>query len=276
MQASGTLNAHKALSAAIALPDQSATLIGASVLPASRSVQVGNTATAFATIINAGSAQATSCSISPVTSVFANFSYQTTDPATNAPIGSPNTPVDISAGAAQSFIISFTTTAPFTPTNIELAFDCTNSDTATVIQGVNTLLLSASSGPVADIVALAATPSGDGIVKLPGNSGSNAFVVATVNVGSQGVITATPDTGNASLPISLLICETNPTTSTCLSAPSTSVTTTISGGATPTFAIFVSGNGFVAFDPANNRIFVEFQDSGGITRGATSVAVQTL
>ena len=52
-------------------------------------------------------------------------------------------------------------------------------------------------------------------------------------------------------------------------------TTNIAANATPTFAIFVRGSGNVLFDPARNRIFVRFKDGGGVTRGATSVAVRT-
>src|SRR5271170_7482691 len=97
----------------------------AAVLPSSRSVQVGNTATAFATIINGGPSALSGCAIVPVTTIPASFVYQTTNPATNALTGSPNTPASIAAGASQSFVIAFTPTAPFAPTVVMLGFDCT-------------------------------------------------------------------------------------------------------------------------------------------------------
>jgi hypothetical protein len=53
------------------------------------------------------------------------------------------------------------------------------------------------------------------------------------------------------------------------------VTTQINTNATPTFGIFVQGNGTVPFDPAANRVFVRFKDGGNVTRGSTSVAVRT-
>src|SRR5262245_16582450 len=55
----------------------------ASVLPSSRSVQVGFPASAFATIINAGTSPAIGVCISPITSIPAEFSFQTTNPSTN-------------------------------------------------------------------------------------------------------------------------------------------------------------------------------------------------
>jgi hypothetical protein len=252
------------------------TTLAAASLPTSRSIQLGSTATAFATIINAGTAAATSCDITPLTVVPGAFVYQTTDPATNALIGNPDTPVDIAAGALQTFLFAFTPTVEIVPTDVELGYDCTNTEPAPVTLGLNTLLLSASSTPVPDIVALSATPTGDGIVALPGDTGANAFAVATVNVGSTDTITAAADTGTATLPVTLLICESIPATGECLSAPAASVTTSINAGATPTFSIFVTGTGTVPFDPANNRIVVEFKDAGGVVRGSTSVAVRTL
>src|SRR5262249_1133388 len=71
----------------------------AAVLPSSRSVQVGAQATAFATIINTGTSTATGCKIAPGTAVSASFDFQTTNSATNAVTGTPNTPVDIPANA---------------------------------------------------------------------------------------------------------------------------------------------------------------------------------
>jgi len=253
-----------------------ADVLVASVLPSSRSAEVGVTTGAFASVINTDTAAATNCFIEPITSVPADFLYQTTDPATNALTGTPGTPVSIAAGALQTFVFAFTPTAPFGPTDIQLSFDCDNTNPAQVVTGVNTLLLSASATPVPDIVALVATPTGDGIVNLPGTLGANAFAVATVNVGAVGDITATADTGAATLPVDLFICATNPVTGACLSPPATSTTLTINAGATPTFTIFVNGNGSIPFDPANNRIFVRFKDAGDVTRGSTSVAVQTV
>jgi hypothetical protein len=251
------------------------TSLVAAMLPSSRSVQLGVAATAFATIINAGAVTATGCGISTITTIAANFSYQSTDPATNQVTGSPNTPVNIAAGAAQSFVIALTPTAPITSTDVQFNYNCTNASPAPTIVGLNTLLFSASATPVPDIVALAATLANDGIVNIPGATGTGAFAVATVNVGASGGITASADAGSASLPLNIFLCETNPATGQCISAIGSSVTTQINANATPTFAVFVQGNGNVPFDPAVNRVFVRFKDSGNVTRGSTSVAVRT-
>jgi glucose/arabinose dehydrogenase len=249
--------------------------LAAAVLPGNRSVQVGITATAFATIINGGSATATACALSLVTSLPATFSYQTTDPATNVAVGFPNTPVNIASGAAQTYVFALTPSAPIPPTDVQLDFDCANNNPASILPGLNTLLFSASNSPVPDIVALAATTSNDGVLNIPGTNGSGAFAVATVNVGASATITASADTGGANIPVNIFVCETNPVTGACLSIPTNTVTTTVNSGETPTFGIFVQANGNVPFNPAANRIFVRFKDNVNVPRGSTSVAVTT-
>src|SRR5262249_53457419 len=123
-------------------------------------------------------------------------------------------------------------------------------------------------------VALAATVQNDGIVHIPGNTATGAFAVATINVGAAGDITASADTGGATLPVAIALCQTN-TTGGCMSPPSPTVQTSIGANGTPTFAVFVAGQDFVPFDPAKNRVFVRFMDADGTVRGATSVAVRT-
>jgi hypothetical protein len=183
--------------------------------------------------------------------------------------------VDIPAHAAQSFVFALTPTIAISPTEVALSFTCTNSTPAPSIVGLNTLLFSAATTPIPDIVALAATLTNDGIVTIPGTTGTGVFSVATVNVGASGTLTATADTGGASLSLNLTLCQTNPITGDCLAPPATSVLTQIDANATPTFGIFVAGSGPVPFDPAQHRIRVRFTDASGVVRGATSAAVRT-
>lgn len=252
----------------------SASPLVSAVLPTSRSVQVCATATAFATIINAGTTAASGCAIAPLGGLPLNFLYQTTDPSTNALTGTANTPVNIAAGAAQSFLIALTPTAAFNATNVNFSFACTNAAAAPTQTGLNTLLLSGSTSPVPDIVALAA--SGDpGIVDIPGTTGTGVFAVATVNLGADATITASANTGTSTLPVTLTICQTVPATGACMASPAATVQTDIQPNATPTFGIFVAGGGAITFDPANSRVFVQFADPSGNVRGETSVAVRT-
>jgi virginiamycin B lyase len=258
------------------LPLSSSIQLFGAVLPSSRSPQVGGIpATAFATIINAGSSTATACGIADLNLVTATVDYQTTNPATNALTGTIDTPVNIAAGASQSFVIAAAPTAPFPSIFVELGFACSNANAAPIEFGLDTLLYSASTTPVPDVVALAATALHDGILHITGTTGSNSFAVATVNVGAGGPITATANTGGATLPLTISLCQTNPSTGGCTTSIGSSVTTTINSNATPTFAIFAAAGGSVPFVPQTNRIFVEFSDAGGTVRGSTSVAVET-
>src|SRR5262249_20324106 len=240
--------------------------LAAAVLPLSRSVQVGATATVFATIINAGGSTANDCGIAVATGLPATaFSFQTTNPANNSLVGQPNTRVPIGPGAFQTYVIALTPQASFGPTDVNFAFQCSNTGPAANISGIDTLLLSASQTPTPDVIALALSPTNDGILNIPGANGTGAFAVATTNPGAADTLTVSADTGSASLPITLAVCES--TNGNC--APAPTITVSMAAGATPTFSVFAGGHGVVNFDPGGSRIFVRFRDSSGVTRGST-------
>lgn len=271
----------------------------AAVLPSSRAVQVGTPATAFATIINTGATAAVGCSIVQG-SVPATFLYQTTDPATNAPTGTANTPVDIAAGAAQTFVIALTPTAPFAATEVQLGFGCANVAAAPIVPGVNTLRLSACSGATTDVITLSATPSADGIARVPGPGGITAFGVVAQNVGAVGsdpscggvtttnLLTSFVARATSTAPAAgVSICQTDPTTGACLATAADTAKVYLFPGASATLSVFVQGQGTVPFDPAAARVRVTFTENQFTVvgedyvdvpvgeRGSTSVAVTT-
>jgi len=131
------------------------------------------------------------------------------------------------------------------------------------------------SAPLADMVALAQTPSGDGILTIPGPAGSAAFSVAATNMGEGATVVVTPDTGAARLPLSLFICPTDPATGVCVTTPTSAASMTVASGAAVSFAIFANSAGTIPFDSAHNRIFVRFTGPRGELVGAISVAVHT-
>ena len=249
----------------------SAALVSAT-LPVSRSVQVGTTATLFATVINTATVDATGCRITPATPASADFFFQTTDPATNAVTGVRNAPVTIAAGQPQSFVLGLTPDAELAPTEVAFDFECDNVDAAVSIAGVNTLLLSASVDPVPDMIAIALTPSANGIMDLPGDDGLGFFSMASVNVGIEAPITISTR-APAGYQGALLVCPSDPVSGACLSAPAATATLTVATNATPTFAVFASSTPTIQLDPANQRLFVEFLDGSGALRGSTSVAL---
>lgn len=264
--------------------------IVSSVLPITRSVQNGATATAFATIINPAStgSTATACGLRLAGSDASSFSYQTTT-AANALTGTANSPVDIAAGAAQNFVFSVTSASDFSDnvnqtgrpsgnveTDLFIEANCSNRRSAEFTLGLNSLtFLSLSTAP-ADVIALAATINNDGRINVPTTT---PFVgvasVAVSNVGAGAVITASADTGGRSMAISEIeICATN-SSGTCITTRGPSATLALNANATATFAVFVRGTGAaIADDPARNRIFIRFNE-GSAPRGATSVAVRT-
>ena len=246
----------------------------AATLPASRSVQVGSPATAFATIINTGT-MAGGCGIMPISSAPASFQFQTTDPATNALTGSPNTRVNIAAGAAQSFLVAFTATGPLVPTDVVLGFGCADANAVAPIVGVNTLLLTFAATPVPDIIAVGLTPSNDGYSRTGGPAGTGIFVIASTNIGTGASLTARARLSDPALSAITLVCQTNPGTGQCLSMPTPTVTATVNQNENTTWTAFIQASGTIVQDPARNRVFFEFLDPDGVVRGSTSTALTT-
>jgi hypothetical protein len=271
-----------------ALPLPPPPQLTAAILPSGRSVQLGKPATAFATIINAGVTTATGCSITPNTLIPATFQYAPTDPATNLPAGPANSPVDIAAGGAQTFVIAFTPHAEFGNTQVELRFACAQGETAALLRGVNTFNLSASTAPVADVIAVSATTTNDGIVSIPAG-GAGAFVVAFSNIGEGRLFFVAVTSHGSPLP-GATVCLFSPTGA----CESFTMPIGLFGTPTPVLSILKGTTGTLGvilpvgwtepFDPARNRIAVEFREANhpcfgcplvpGELRGMTGVAVK--
>ena len=251
--------------------------LAAAVLPGGRSVEINTTATVYATMLNSGAVPLSDCQINLPGADGLVLDYQTTDPTTNALTGQPDVPVTIAGNNGyQTFVLSFQSANALTVQALPLVFNCAGVAPAAVTIGVDTVDLTFSSTPIADIIALAAVASGNGIVEVPySQGGSGAFAVASDNAGASDNLNVVVDTGAATLPLSLSLCQTNPSTGQCLAPPAASVPVTIAAGATPTFSVFVTASGAIPFAPGTSRIFVRFLDGSGASHGATSVAVET-
>lgn len=249
----------------------------AALLPLSRSHQFGTLLTAFATIINAGTGPVQQCLIRPPANSPAGLGpviFQTTDPTTNEGTGTANTPANVPAGGSQTFVFGFTPTAPIAETSLTMNVLCENTAPAARIAGVTDLTLVADTNPVPDTIALMATVSRDGVVRIPDSMGLQLFAIGTANVGATGTITVSADTGGVALPITLTVCETN-VMGGCLGSAASTVTVPYTAGTTRSFAFFAQASGPIPLDPAVNRVFARLKDVAGVTRGATSSALCT-
>ncbi len=244
--------------------------LNSAVLPYARAVKIGTTATAFASVINNGTAAATGCSLALPSGTPATFIYQTTN-SSNLPIGTPNTPVDIPAGSTQSFVFGITPTASMNSNEIALVFDCANSNPAPSKAGLNTFILSATTDTPPDLLAIGATPSNDGVVRLPSNTVTNFFATAAVNLGSSGNIVVSADDGGRQLPLILQLCETNSSGQSIICG--NNLNRSVNPNETVFYTVFVTGKGSsVPFNPGENRLFLRILANGN-TVGATNVAV---
>lgn len=254
-----------------------ATLLSA-VTPVARATVVNGTVTAFASIINTSANAGTNCGIAlPVGTANVNFTFSGRNPTTGAP-ENPNVPVAIPAGGTYNFVMSFTPTATM-QVNLPLVFSCANSAAAPSVVGLNTFLLTATAGAPADLVSIAVTATNDGIANVPLN-GTGFAALAAINIGTAANLQARLDANaigvtGKTLPATLVMCRTNPTTGACLAPAAATVNFALAQNQTATFSAFITSNGTaIPFDPANTRLFVHFFQ-GADPVGSASVAVRT-
>ena len=241
-----------------------------SVLPTSRFVATGSAATAFMTVINPNQVEGTNCIIEHHGPNRDGFSYQRTDPNTNALVGMADTPVNIAAGGFQTFLISLTPIADVSGVRFAPYASCDNVPMAEVSPGLNTVDLGADAAGGPDIIALSATIGNTGIVDVP-DGRRGVFSVATINLGGAGDVTVSAQSLDPALPATGQVCQTD-VAGACMATPADSLTLNIAANATPTFGVFVSTNYATPFS-ARQR-FQFRTEVGGVVRGSTSVAVR--
>jgi hypothetical protein len=156
-----------------------------------------------------------------------------------------------------------------------LGFSCDGLPAVASIIGVNTLRLTFASNPVADMIAVGLTPSNDGYTRIPGGGGTGLFVTAATNIGASTPLTARVRSLDPATPLTVTICETNPSDGQCKVTPAPTVTRTINQNESTYWSAFLNTPSDIVQDPAKNRIFFEFVDSSGVVRGSTSTAVTT-
>ncbi|MDB5397606.1 MAG: calcium-binding protein [Rhodospirillales bacterium] len=244
------------------------------VLPSSRSLQIGARGSVFVTAINPTGQAFTNCfaTLNNLGGDTGGFGFQRTDPQTNRPIGAIGDHFDIPPAGAQTWIQFLDPAQAHGTQEVQVDIVCDGfAKPAVPTVGVDTFAFSVDPTRPPDLVALAATVSGDGVARVPVN-GTGAFAVATINLGGSGTITVAPNTGPYKLPVTMTLCQTDARAQ-CLAPPAASITTAINSGATPTFSVFVKGQGSLPFLPATNRAYLNLYDQAGTLRGRTSVAV---
>lgn len=247
--------------------------IASAVLPASRASVVGQPITAFVTAINSSSEDALDCVLQIPSDLGADvdFSFRATDASTNEATTAANVPVDIAAGAAQSFLIEITPLALYTNRRSSVAVLCGNKTNFSIPE-VNTFTTTSEAVQGLDIIALLSD------VELAAAIGTPiAFAAATANVSTAaGSLLVTAEATNAEMDVSISLCQTNPTTGECINptTPSSSAMVSVGASETSTFSVFVTANSSVVANAATNRIRLNFAD-GSTSRGSTSTAFST-
>ncbi|WP_421791013.1 M64 family metallopeptidase [Hyphobacterium sp.] len=260
--------------------DTPAARLVSAVLPNARSMSGFAPATAFATVINSGTAEGTNCTLSLQNSnggaATPAFSYRQTNPADNSVIGGENPALNIPAGGSASYVFSATYAANASNDEVFVVADCDNSDPSLRGPGVNSALISASAGNTPDIVSVAATIGTPGVADLPSDGRRAAVALSAVNIGSAGTVTLRGDLGPVALPLEVEFCETDPNTGACTGPRANWLDVTFAQNEVKTFGMFIRSHGPIRFVPEGFRVFAGFEQNRQDSRGGTSVAVRTV
>lgn len=251
-------------------------VLRSAILPAARSGSLsGGDLTVFGTLVNAGGGRAAGCRIELADDAPVTLTYRLVN-GRNEPIGFENPVTDITEGFPLSYVLALTPirTTSGAGEDVDVRFVCTNG-AAEIIPSVNSVFLSIAEDPVPDIIAIAATPTGDGSLRNASHGGRAAMGVAAVNIGAPADISVSIDNGGAELPLTYTLCQTGPD-GVCLVPRSPSVV--VSMGADPVLfsVLAVDQDGeatSVPDDAAIARTYLRFNDPDGVTRGLTSVGI---
>jgi hypothetical protein len=183
-----------------------------SVLPTSRTIPVGTTATIFNSVINTGGLAANNVVLYMAPPPAGTFSYQQTNCTTNAVMGSMNPVLDLPSHGQLCYVLYFSPSAPFAATDVHIRAVADNAPATGLYTGINTWLLRATSASEPDIIALTTTTD----FHIPTYTGAGAFAVALTNVGAPASqITVVADDGGIGffpLPVTITVNETDPAT----------------------------------------------------------------
>lgn len=239
--------------------------IVASVLPSSRTAQVGGApVTFFATIINAGTNTALNCRVELASDIPAVFEFAALAENGSELAAPVNQPIDIAPGANQNFVIGFSFSSPMAVEQIELRYRCDNSE-AFHVPGVTTVELTAAAEQTADILSLATTINGLGYTQ---DSRELVFAAAVMNL--NGVadldvpIAVYADTNDRLWTLNLLVCELDENAN-CIGDRTDRLTTTLNGSESRSFAVWI-WPGFSSllsnFDTTRIRLNIVQADTG--------------
>ncbi|GJL96224.1 MAG: hypothetical protein DHS20C06_00410 [Hyphobacterium sp.] len=280
-----TMNQNRYAFARFELENPPAGRIVAATLPGARSGYIGGgDITVFMTVLSRQSTPAQSCRVTAPNNPPFTLSYRQVN-ARNEVIGDANPLFDLGNGGAINFVIALTPTQTTDANGYTFLpqIECENANLSP-IEGVNSVLVSIGAAPVPDILSIGATPTADGVVRISATGNRISFMsAAALNIGAgdgsagagEATVTASVDTGAASLPLTLEVCETTSTGGCITPRGVDNVTTVFESNVVKYFGVFVRANGdsTVPFSPANARVFLRFADANGTIRSATSAAV---